>query len=102
MLLIISDASVLIDVECSQLTSAMFSLPWKFYVPDVLFEEELAQRHEHLLAFGLKTIWLVEQLIQHEKITVDVAEVAFQRMKISGSRLPWKQVETLLSNLRTT
>jgi predicted nucleic acid-binding protein len=79
MLLIISDASVLIDVECSQLTSAMFSLPWKFYVPDVLFEEELAQRHEHLLAFGLKTKSMSGELVaeayklsqQHRKTTVN-------------------------------
>lgn len=49
MLFIISDASVLIDIEHGELTSAMFSLPWKFAVPDVLFVEELAERHEHLL-----------------------------------------------------
>src|SRR3990167_1945290 len=53
MLLIISDASVLIDIECGGLTSAMFSLPWKFAVPDILFDDELAERHGHLLQFGL-------------------------------------------------
>jgi hypothetical protein len=45
MLLIISDASVLIDIECGELTSAMFSLPWQFAVPDILFYEELSERH---------------------------------------------------------
>lgn len=45
MLLIISDASVLIDIECGKLTSAMFSLSWQFAVPDILFAEELADRH---------------------------------------------------------
>lgn len=53
MLLVISDASVLIDIECGELTSAMFSLPLQFAVPDILFDEELADRHGHLLQFGL-------------------------------------------------
>ena len=53
MLLIISDASVLIDIECGKLTSVMFSLPWQFVVPDILFVGELASRHSHLLQHGL-------------------------------------------------
>ena|SRR3989338_7861718 len=53
MLLIISDASVLIDIECGELTSAMFSLPWQFAVPDILFFEELSEHHAHLIDFGL-------------------------------------------------
>lgn len=157
MLLIISDASVLIDVECGELTNAMFSLPWQFAVPDILFVEELAERHAHLSRFGLisktmsgdlvaeayglhqkylkpsvndmlaltlakhegcqlltgdkalreaakelnvevhGTIWLVEQMLKGEKITVDVASVAFQQMKDSGSRLPWNEVEKILN-----
>ncbi len=156
MLLIVSDTSVLIDIEQGELTSAMFSLPWQFAVPDVLFDEELSERHNHLLQFGLiaktlngdlmseayslhqryirtsvndmlalilskhegcqlltgdkalreaakelnvevhGTIWLVEQMIQNEKITVEVASVGFQRMRDSGSRLPWGEVEVML------
>ena len=159
MLLLISDASVLIDVECAELTSAMFSLPWQFAVPDILFAEELASRHNHLLKFGLisktmngelvaeafnlrqkynktsvndllaltlakhencqlltgdkalkqvaqhfevevhGTIWLVQQMIQHEKISLEVADIGFQRMKNAGSRLPWNEVDKILSNL---
>src|SRR3990167_1803741 len=53
MLLLISDTSVLIDIEHGELTSAMFSLPWQFAVPDILFVEELAEKHMHLLDFGL-------------------------------------------------
>jgi len=156
MFLIISDASVLIDIECGELTSAMFSLPWQFAVPDTLFSEKLAERHGHLLQLGLisktmdgdlvaeaynlhqkyikpsvndmlalrlakhedcqlltgdkalrevakklsvevhGTIWLVEQLIQQNKITVEVARVGFQYMQDSGSRLPWDEVEKIL------
>ena len=156
MLLIISDASVLIDIECGELTSAMFSLPWQFAVPDILFSEELSDRHGHLSKFGLisktmsgelvaeayslrqkyvktsvndllaltraknekcqlltgdkalrevakelsvdvhGTIWLVEQMLQSKQITAGVARVSFQRMKDSGSRLPWTEVEQRL------
>lgn len=157
MLLIISDASVLIDIECGELTSVMFSLVWRFAVPDTLFEEELVERHGHLLRFGLicktmsgemvaeayglhqkyikpsvndmlaltlaksegcqlltgdkalrdaakelnvevhGTIWLVDQMLQSEKITVEVARISFQRMKEAGSRLPWGEVEKILN-----
>lgn len=158
MLLIISDASVLIDIECGELTSAMFSLPWKFAVPDTLFAEELAERHGHLSRLGLisktmsgdlvaeayslhqkyikpsvndmlaltlakhegcqlltsdkalreaakelnvevhGTIWLVKEMLQGAKITVDVARVAFQQMKDAGSRLPWMEVASILKD----
>lgn len=158
MLLLISDASVLIDIEHSELTGAMFSLSYQFAVPDILFVEELSERHGHLLEFGLQSktmsgdlideaiglrqkyskpsvndllaltlakhegcqlltgdkalrevaqvfnvevhgsIWLVQQMIQHGKISVEVARVAFQRMKESGSRLPWGEVERVMKN----
>ena len=135
----------------------MFSLPWQFAVPDILFEEELAERHGHLTQFGLisktmsgdlvaeayslhqkyikpsvndmlgltlakhegcqlltgdkalrdaakelnlevhGTIWLVEQMLLNKKITVEVARVAFQKMRDSGSRLPWGKVEEMLN-----
>lgn len=156
MFLVVSDASVLIDIEHGNLTKAMFSLPWKFVVPDVLFEEELSDRHGHLLEFGLRTltmnadlvmeaynlrqkfakpsvndllalalarhencqlltgdkalrevaavfnvevhgtIWLVEQMINMERVAVDVAFAGFERMKKTGSRLPWGEVEKIL------
>ncbi len=156
MLLIVSDTSVLIDIEQGELTSAMFSLPCQFIVPDILFASELAERHSHLLQLGLisktlngdlvaeayllhkkyirpsvndmlaltlakhencqlltgdkalreaaielnvevhGTIWLVEQMIQNENITVEVASVGFQRMREAGSRLPWVDVEMML------
>lgn len=156
MFLVISDASVLIDIECGKLTSAMFSLPWKFAVPDVLYEEELFKRHSKLLKFGLikktmdselvkeaydlrnkylrpsvndmlaltlakyencklltgdkalrkaaeelnvevhGTLWLVNEMIIHKKITKDIARVSFQDMRNSGSRLPWDKIEKIL------
>ncbi|MDR3478595.1 MAG: hypothetical protein P4M14_11260 [Gammaproteobacteria bacterium] len=45
------------------------------------------------------TIWLVEQMLQGEKITVDVARIAFRQMKDAGSRLPWAEVDSMLERL---
>lgn len=64
MLFIISDASVLIDIECSGLTSAMFKLPYQFVVPDILFDEELAEKHSDLLQFGLISRTMSGELIE--------------------------------------
>ena len=55
MLLLISDANVLIDIEDGGLTGAMFSLPYQFAVPDILFYEELQKHHNHLLQCGKRT-----------------------------------------------
>ncbi len=79
MFLIISDACVLIDLECGKLTHAMFQLPWQFAVPDILFDEELADQHRHLLQFGLINKIMDAQLIaeaytlrsQHARVSVN-------------------------------
>lgn len=63
MLFMISDASVLIDVECGGISTAMFSLPYQFIVPDILFSEELSKRHAHLLDLGLKSQAMSRELI---------------------------------------
>ena len=54
MLLLISDANILIDIEDGHLTSVVFHLPYEIVVPDILFELELRERHSHLLQAGLK------------------------------------------------
>lgn len=159
-MLIISDTSVLIDIECGKLTNVMFSLPLQFAVPDILFTEELAERHSHLSELGLisktmsgeliaaayslhqkyirpsvndmlaltlakhegcqlltsdkalrevalelnvevhGTIWLVEKMLRSEKITIEVANVAFNQMKNSRSRLPWDEAEKILKAIK--
>lgn len=53
MQIIISDTNVLIDIEQAELTQAMFNLPYHFAVPDILFVEELSERHSDLLSYGL-------------------------------------------------
>lgn len=53
-MLLVSDASVLIDIEMAGLSEEMFRLAHEFAVPDLLFEEELRDRHEALLTLGLQ------------------------------------------------
>lgn len=60
MLLLISDANVLIDIEVGELTAPMFSLDYQFAVPDILFEEEMRAQHPHLVSMGLQTLSLSE------------------------------------------
>ncbi len=43
MLLLISDANILIDIEVGGLTASMFSLNYQFALSDVLFYDELEE-----------------------------------------------------------
>lgn len=159
---IVSDACILIDVENSGLTSAMFALSYQFAVPDILFEEELLEYHSELLQFGLirksmngeqmseiqelsqqyihlssndcsayvlarhensllltgdgklrelakslkidvhGTIWLVEQMIDQKKISIEKARLAFQIMQNPGRRLPWDEAKKMLQRKETS
>ncbi|WP_084512418.1 hypothetical protein [Geothrix fermentans] len=59
MTILVSDTSVLIDLERGSLLESVFSLSATFAVPDVLFERELkAYGGENLLALGLKVLEL--------------------------------------------
>ncbi|MFV7710390.1 DUF3368 domain-containing protein [Shewanella algae] len=53
MFLLISDANILIDLEEGQLLEVFFRLPYRFKVPDVLFQEELSEQHGYLVELGL-------------------------------------------------
>ncbi len=52
MQVVISDANVIIDIECCGLTIQMLSLPYQFLLPDILFQEELQHHHPGLLDKG--------------------------------------------------
>lgn len=54
MLLLISDANILMDIETGDLVAPMFSLGYQFAVPNVLYYEELEEQHAHLLNMGLE------------------------------------------------
>ncbi|CCM79725.1 MULTISPECIES: hypothetical protein [Rhizobium] len=53
--ILVSDTSVLIDLERAQLLEEMFLLPFGFAVPDLLYERELAgELGDRLVALGLR------------------------------------------------
>lgn len=43
------------------------------------------------------TIWVIEELIQHQFIDKQMAVAAFETMKAAGSRLPWDKAEKMLN-----
>ncbi|GAB7526939.1 DUF3368 domain-containing protein [Paraburkholderia sp. 2C] len=64
MLLLVSDTNILFDVEVSDLVVPMFSLDYQFAVPDVLFYEELQDRHAHLLDLGMQVRTLSAERVE--------------------------------------
>jgi len=53
--ILVSDTSVLIDLERANLLEEMFLLPFEFAVPDLLFVRELAgELGDRLIQFGLR------------------------------------------------
>ena len=54
MLILISDANILIDMHDGNLIEAMFKLSYQFAAPDVIYTEELQERHAYLTNLGLK------------------------------------------------
>ena len=159
MRLLISDANILIDMEEGKLLTLMFQLRIQFSTPDILFEEELAEHHAHLLHMGLLlgeldapalnyafdllqtvtgpstndclalalarqedcplltgdmrlrqtaseqgvevlgTLWLVEEMVRQQVITIESAKRAYEMMKAAGRRLPWTEAFGRLANL---
>lgn len=53
-MLLVSDANIFIDFEAAGLLTELFRLPHEIVVPDVLYEQELSNRHGHLCGLGLK------------------------------------------------
>ena len=53
-MLLVGDANIFMDFAVTDLTPVLFRLDRKLVVPDILFHEELASRHSHLLELGLR------------------------------------------------
>jgi len=64
MLLLVSDANVLIDLEVGGVIEHVFRLGDTLAVPDVLFAEELEAQHARLITLGLKTMVLEGEALQ--------------------------------------
>lgn len=56
-----------------------------------------AAQSEAVVVMG--TIWLVEQLIQHQVITIPQAKAAYERMRANARRLPWDLAMKSLENI---
>lgn len=65
MLLLISDANIIIDLEAGEILEAAFQLPYQFAMPDVLFEEEIEEGSPYLLDFGLQTLVVSGEYIDY-------------------------------------
>ncbi len=72
MLLLISDANILMDVEVGDLVAPMFSLDYQFAVPDVLYYEELEEQHAHLLNMGLQTPTLSAKSVERVQTLIQI------------------------------
>ena len=67
--LLVSDTNIFIDFEEGNLLAEFFSLPYDIAVPDILYYEELAPSHSHLLLSGLKVLSLTSStMLQAEKL----------------------------------
>jgi hypothetical protein len=67
---LVSDTSVLIDLERGQLLEEMFRLPFEFAVPDLLYARELAgPLGEQLIALGLRVEVLTPAELSRATIT---------------------------------
>lgn len=75
MLLLISDANILIDIEIGGLIAPMFGIDYRFAVPDVLFYEELEGQHAYFLDMGLEIREFDETMVAR------VAELAAQHTR---------------------
>ena len=79
MSILVSDTSVLIDLERATLLDDMFLLPFEFAVPDLLYERELAGAlGDRLIALGLR----VEELTSAELSRATVARRHNARLSV--------------------
>ncbi len=63
-ILLISDANILIDMDAGEILKSMFALDYTFATPDLLYQDELAELHPHLLDMGLQTMGLSDTSVQ--------------------------------------
>ncbi len=65
MLLLISDANILIDMEAGGLMEAFFSLPMRFAMPDVVYREEIEPGTPGLEDLGLELLEVAGEFVQY-------------------------------------
>jgi hypothetical protein len=62
-MLLVSDANIFMDFAATDFTPLLFRLGEDLIVPDILYEEELARRHAHLLRLGLRKMSMTGEQI---------------------------------------
>lgn len=65
MLLLISDANIIIDMEAGEILASLFLLPYLFAMPDIVFEEEVVEGSPHLIELGLKSLVVSAQYLEY-------------------------------------
>ncbi len=65
MLLLISDANILIDMEAGKLMERLFQLPVQFAIPDILYWEEIQPEAPGLEDLGLQVMEVAGEYVQY-------------------------------------
>lgn len=65
MLLLISDANILIDMEAGALMDTLFQLPMQFAIPDILYWEEIEPGAPGLEQRGLRVLEVASQFVAY-------------------------------------
>lgn len=91
MLLLISDANILMDMDVADLLKAMFSLNYQFAVPDVLYDQELKEQHAYLITMGLQIcqlsatgverVQVLSEIYGHKTSRIDLFALALAEIK---------------------
>ena len=97
--LVISDANVLIDIECGRLTALMFRLEHRFAIPDVLYDAELHEQHPGLLRRGLRRMELSGDSVRYvESLSSDARSKGVGRNDLFALALAKQENCTLLEH----
>ncbi|MDZ7804938.1 DUF3368 domain-containing protein [Thiohalophilus sp.] len=76
-LLLISDANILIDMQVGGLVDAMFTLPYEYATPALLYEQELMEYYPDLPGRGLRCLELeIESIQRMQSLAVKYAGVS--------------------------
>ena len=65
MLLLISDANILIDMEAGELMEKLFLLPLQFAMPDILYWEEIEPGTQGLEELGLRILEVTGEYVRY-------------------------------------
>ncbi|GAB2724695.1 PIN domain-containing protein [Halomonas garicola] len=65
MLLLISDANVIIDLDAGNILPTLFRLPYRFAMPDILYFDEIEEGSPGLTDLGLKILTVESKYVEY-------------------------------------